>query len=42
VNDPTARREIFASIEGFYNRQGLHLGQGFMMPLELEPRVSAS
>jgi transposase InsO family protein len=35
-----ASREIFACIEGFYNRQRLHQSLGYLSPLEFERRIS--
>jgi len=35
-----ASREIFAFIEGFYNRQRLHQSLGYLSPLEFERRIS--
>ena len=35
-------REIFAFIEGFYNRQLLHQSLGYLTPLEFERRISDS
>jgi len=35
-----ASREIFAFIEGFYNRQRLHQGLAYLSPLEFERRIS--
>ena len=37
-----ASREIFAFIEGFYNRQRLHQSLGYLSPLEFEGRISES
>lgn len=37
-----ASREIFAFIEGFYNRQRLHQGLAYLSPLEFERRISDS
>lgn len=37
-----ASREIFAFIEGFYNRQRLHQSLGYLSPLEFEGRISGS
>lgn len=37
-----ASREIFAFIEGFYNRQRLHQSLGYLSPLAFEQRVSDS
>jgi transposase InsO family protein len=37
-----ASREIFAFIEGFYNRQRLHQSLGYVSPLEFERRISDS
>ena len=35
-----ARQDIFAFIEGFYNRQRLHQSLGYLSPLEFERRIS--
>ena len=35
-----ASRDIFAFIEGFYNRQRLHQSLGYLSPLEFERRIS--
>ena len=35
-----ASREIFAFIEGFYNRQRLHQSLAYLSPLEFERRIS--
>jgi transposase InsO family protein len=37
-----ASREIFAFIEGFYNRQRLHQSLGYLSPLEFERRIGVS
>lgn len=37
-----ASREIFAFIEGFYNRQRLHQNLGYLSPLGLERRPGES
>ena len=37
-----ASRDIFAFIEGFYNRQRLHQSLGYLSPLEFERRISNS
>jgi putative transposase len=37
-----ASRDIFAFIEGFYNRQRVHHSLGYLSPLEFERRVSDS
>jgi putative transposase len=37
-----ASREIFAFIEGFYNRQRLHQSLGYLSPLEFERRIRGS
>jgi len=37
-----ASQEIFAFIEGFYNRQRLHQSLGYLTPLEFERRISDS
>ncbi len=37
-----ASREIFAFIEGFYNRQRLHQSLGYLSPLEFERRIGGS
>lgn len=37
-----AGREIFAFIEGFYNRQRLHQSLGYLSPLEFERRIGES
>lgn len=37
-----AGREIFAFIEGFYNRQRLHQSLDYLSPLEFERRISES
>jgi len=37
-----ASREIFAFIEGFYNRQRIHQSLGYLSPLEFERRTSES
>ena len=37
-----ASREIFAFIEGFYNRQRLHQSLGYLSPLEFERRIGDS
>ena len=37
-----ASREIFAFIEGFYNRQRLHQSLGYLSPLDFERRISDS
>lgn len=37
-----AGREIFAFIEGFYNRQRLHQSLGYLSPLEFERRLGES
>lgn len=37
-----ASREIFAFIEGFYNRQRLHQSLGYLSPLEFERRLGES
>jgi putative transposase len=37
-----ASQEIFAFIEGFYNRQRLHQSLGYLSPLEFERRVRES
>jgi transposase InsO family protein len=37
-----ASREIFAFIEGFYNRQRLHQSLTYLSPLEFEQRISDS
>jgi len=37
-----ASREIFAFIEGFYNRQRLHQSLAYLSPLEFERRISDS
>ena len=37
-----ASQEIFAFIEGFYNRQRLHQSLGYLTPLEFERRASDS
>ena len=34
-----ASREIFAFIEGFYNRQRLHQSLSYLSPLEFERRI---
>ncbi len=31
-----ARRDLFAYVEGFYNREGLHSGLGNRTPAEVE------
>ncbi|MGH2603718.1 MAG: IS3 family transposase [Nitrospirales bacterium] len=35
-----AQQDIFAFIEGFYNRQRLHQSLGYLSPLEFERRIS--
>ena len=35
-----ASREIFAFIEGFYNRQRLHQSLDYLSPLEFERQIS--
>jgi len=35
-------REVFAFIEGLYNRQRLYQSLGYLMPLEFERRASDS
>jgi len=37
-----ASREIFAFIEGFYNRQRLHQSLGYLSPLEFERRLGGA
>jgi len=37
-----ASREIFAFIEGFYNRQRLHQSLGYLSPLRFERRIGGS
>jgi len=37
-----ASREIFAFMEGFYNRQRLHQNLGYLSPLEFERRIRGS
>ena len=37
-----ASREIFAFIEGFYNRQRLHQSLGYLSPLEFERRIGGA
>lgn len=37
-----ASREIFAFMEGFYNRQRLHQSLGYLNPLEFERRIGGS
>lgn len=37
-----ASREIFAFIEGFYNRQRLHQSLEYVSPLEFERRLNGS
>jgi transposase InsO family protein len=37
-----ARRELFAYIEGFYNRERLHSSLNYQSPLEFERAYSAS
>ena len=41
-NRDEARREIFAFIEGFYNRQRRHQSLGYLSPLEFERRLNGS
>jgi len=35
-----AARDIFASIEGFYNRTRRHSAIGYISPIEMEPKAA--
>lgn len=40
IRDPHAQRDIFAFIEGFYNRTRLHSAIGYISPIEMELKAA--